>query len=65
MLADSQLLHKLPQNYVDTFGRSFCIYEDPAYPLRVQLQCSFQNAILPQQRKYFNKSMSQVRIAVE
>ena len=72
MLADSQLLPKLQQNAVDTNGRALCLYGDPAYPLRVQLQRPFQNAILNQQQmdfnksmRDFNKSMSQVRIAVE
>lgn len=65
MLADSQLLPELQLRAVDTMGRPLCIYGDPAYPLRVQLQAPFQNAILTQQQRDYNKSMSKVRIAVE
>ena len=55
MLADSQLLRRQRQNTVDTIGRPLSIYRDPAYPLRVRLQCPFQNAILTQQQKDFQQ----------
>ena len=43
-----------------------CIYGDPAYPLRVQLQAPFKkkNQLTPIQQEY-NKAMSNVRISVE
>lgn len=62
MLAQS---HLYAQFAVDTGGRALCIYGDPAYPLRPQLQAPFRNAILTLQQIAFNKSMSQVRISVE
>ena len=61
----SNLLPKLTQSAVDTNGNPLCLYGDPAYPLRVHLQCPFaRNRITPQEIA-FNKSMSQVRVAVE
>jgi hypothetical protein len=39
-----------------------CIYGDPAYPLRPQLQGSFKGAVITEQQQQWNKSM---RIAVE
>ena len=45
--------------------RSFCVYGDPAYPLRVQLQGPFRNAIVTPQMKNFNTAMSEVRASVE
>ena len=65
MLTQSQLLPKLQQYAVDTNGRALCIYGDPAYPLRVQLQAPFRSVRLTQQEKDYNQSMSQVRVAVE
>ena len=38
-----------------------CIYGDPAYPLRVQLQAPFRNVVLTPQMQAFNSSMSSVR----
>ena len=42
-----------------------CIYGDPAYHLRVQLQAPFRNVILTPQMQAFNSSMSSVRSCVE
>ena len=53
MLRMSDLLTKLSLNACDKNGNPLCLYGDPAYPLHTDIQ---QN---------FNKSMSQVRIAVE
>ena len=65
LLRMSNLLPKLAQYAIDTNGNSLCLYGDPAHPLRVHLQCPFRgNRITPQQTE-FNKSMSQVRVAVE
>lgn len=65
VLAQSQIYPQLQQNSIDTNGRTLCIYGDPAYPLRPQLQAPFRNAILTQQQKDYNYSMSQVRSSVE
>ena len=65
MLRDSQLLQKLQQYSFNTQGQPLCIYGDPAYPLRVHLQCPFQNAVLTPPQRDFNKSMSKVRVSVE
>ena len=51
MLADSGVYNELAMN-------SFCLYEEPAYPLRVHLQAPFRNAILTQQMEDVNYSMS-------
>ena len=42
-----------------------CLYGDPAYPLRTTLQAPFRNVHLTPQMMLFNKSMSEVRVAVE
>ena len=42
-----------------------CLYGDPAYPLRVNLQGPFKYAILTPQMQEFNAAMSVVRISVE
>ncbi|KAK3728021.1 hypothetical protein QZH41_009525 [Actinostola sp. cb2023] len=66
MLANSGLLQQLQQYAISPNGRRMCIYGDPAYPLRPQLQCPFRNvpALTPQMQA-FNTSMSSVRISVE
>ena len=46
-------------------GQVLCLFGDPAYPMRRQLQSSFSGAYLSQQQREFNKSMSQVRVIVE
>lgn len=65
MLADSGLLNLLQQHSYDSNGNPLCIYGDPAYPLRVHLQSCFKGANLNAQQKDWNKSMSEVRVAVE
>ena len=65
MLADSGLLHQLQLHAVSPLGQPMCIYGDPAYPLRVQLQAPYRNAILTADMQAFNTSMSEVRVAVE
>ena len=65
MLADSGLLHQLQLHAVSPLGQLICIYGDPAYPLRVQLQAPYSNAILTADMQAFNTSMSEVRVAVE
>ena len=65
LLAESQVYQQLQRFAVDTNGNSLCIYGDPAYPLRPQLQAPFRNAILTPQQREFKKAMSETRIAVE
>ena len=45
-------------------GSPLSIYGDPAYPLRAHLQIPFEGNYLPQEQKYFNKSMKTVRVSV-
>ena len=65
MLADSGLLHQLQLHATSPLGQPMCIFGDPAYPLRVQLQGPYKNAVVTPAMQVFNTSMSQVRIAVE
>eukprot|EP00794_Sanderia_malayensis_P000839 gene839-135_t len=65
MLADSGLLGMLQRFAVTPDGGQLCIYGDPAYPHRPQLQAPFKAAMLTQEEKDWKKSMSQIRIQVE
>ena len=65
MLADSKLLDQLERNAFSTAGRPLCLYEDPAYPLRVHLQGPYKHAVLNTLQEAFNTSMSGVRESVE
>ena len=65
LLADSGLLNDLSRYSFAPDGTPLCIYDDPAYPLRVHLQGPFKGAALTPLEQHFNKSMSQVRVAVE
>ena len=65
ILADSDLLTTLEQYAVSPTGQAMCIYGDPAYPLRVNLMAPFRGVALRAQMEAFNKSMSNVRTAVE
>ena len=65
MLCDSGLLQQLQQYAHSPAGQPMCIYGDPAYPLRVQLQAPFRNVVLTPQMQAFNSSMSSVRSCVE
>ena len=51
--------------YLPSVNPCMCIYGDPAYPLRVELQAPYRNAILTADMQAFNTSMSEVRVAVE
>jgi len=42
-----------------------CLYGDPAYPLRVNLQASFRDARLTPAMEAYNLAMSRVRTSVE
>ena len=46
MLADSTLLNDLQAFANSPLGNQYCIYGDPAYPLRVHLQAPFRNRAL-------------------
>lgn len=48
MLNQSDLYNQLVQYSVDSNGNVFCIYGDPAYPRRPQLQCPFQGPRITQ-----------------
>ena len=65
MLAESGLLRDSEQYAFSTGGQPMCIYGDPAYPLRVNLQGPFQGAALTPQMEMFNDSMSSVRVSFE
>ena len=65
MLAISNLYKLLTQYSIKQNGDMLCIYGDPAYPLRLQLQAPYMNALLTPQQKYFNMSLSKVRTSVE
>ena len=49
----------------DQNGRPMCIYGDPAYPHRPQLQGPFKGNNLTPLQKQYNKAMSEVRASVE
>ena len=65
MLAESGLLNQLQQHSWSPNGNLLCIYGDPAYPLRPQLQAPFKGARITPIQNAWNKSMSSVRVSVE
>ena len=65
MLAESGLLQDLQQNAVSPNGHLICLNGDPAYPLRVQLQRPFRNAVWKAQMQEYNARMSSVRESVD
>lgn len=60
MLSQTGLLRQLEQVMED-----YCLYGDPAYPLRPQLISPYKGGNITPGQAAFNKSMSQVRQAVE
>ena len=62
MLAD---LYQLQLHAHSPLGDPFCLYGDPAYPLRIHLQAPFRDRALTPLMMDFNKSMSTVRESVE
>ena len=58
MLADSYLSSDLHRFAV-------CVYGDPAYPLRVQMQGPFGYGVLTPQMQQYNTEMSAVKSSVE
>lgn len=65
MLRMSGLLNQLQQYSYKPNGDLLCIYGDPAYPLRPQLQGPFKGARLTPDQEAWNSSMSKVRVEVE
>ena len=65
LLARSGLLQDLQQHSIAPNGDLLCIYGDPAYPLRQQLQRSFGGAHLTPDQRQYNQAMSSVRVSVE
>ena len=65
MLADSALLNDLQAFANSPLRNPYCIYGDPAYPLRVHLIAPFRNGVLTPPMMAFNQSMSTVRESVE
>ena len=65
MLADSGLLKDLQRFANSPAGNPFCLYSDPAYPHRINLQTPFRNRALTAPMIAFNQSMSTVRESVE
>lgn len=65
MLTESGFLRDLGQFAFSHAGQPFCVYGDPAYPLRVHLQCPFRHGVLTDEMKAYNASMSAVRSSVE
>ena len=62
LLGMPNLLPKLTQYAIYTNGNSLSLYVDPAYPLRVHLQCPFRGNRITSQQTAFKTSMSQVRV---
>ena len=65
MLADSGSLRDLEQHAFSTLHEPMCMYGDPAYPHRVHLQSPFREAVLADDMKLCNASMSACLILVE
>ena len=66
MLAISGLKGEVEHYSFAPDGEVPCIYEDPAYPHRIHLQCPFQQRQgLPPEHQKFDHSMSQIRVSVE
>ena len=65
MLTDSNLLADLNRYAISAAGQPLCIYGDPAYPLRVNLQGPFRSAVLTPQMEAYNAAMSCVRSSVK
>ena len=65
MLADSRLLSDLQTFANSPLGNPYCIYGDPANPLRAHLIAPFRNGVLTSPMMEFNQSMSTVRESVE
>ena len=65
MLARSNVLPLLEQHSFGPTRNILCIYGDPAYPLRIQLQAPFRGARITPLQFSWNKAMSSARVSVE
>ena len=65
MLRESGLLPLLERHSLSPAGEIMCIYGDPAYPLRPQLQAPFKGANITEDQQLWNSRMSSVRVSVE
>ena len=65
ILRESGLLPELEARSHDLEGKVLCIYKDPAYPVRPQLQAPFPGNNLGKNQQALNASMSKVRISIE
>ena len=65
MLADSGLLRDLEQFAFNPTGHPLCVYDDPAYPLRIHLQGPLKYGALTPQMEAYNGKMSAIRSSVE
>jgi hypothetical protein len=65
ILRESSLLEVLRRMPSPPGGGQYCVYGDPAYPLRPQLITPYQQEPLSAQQKRFNSEMSSGRIIVE
>ena len=61
-MLDISNLYQLLTQYSIKNGDLLCIYGDPIYPIRLQLQAPYMNALLTPQQKDFNMSMSKVQL---
>ena len=64
LLRQSGFLDTLQRHSYAPDGTVLCVYGDPAYPLREQLQTGFKNASTDEEH-LFNQRMSSVRVSVE
>ncbi|XP_028395743.1 uncharacterized protein LOC114519770 [Dendronephthya gigantea] len=65
MLVESNLLQDLENLAFSPTNEPLCLYGDPAYPLRLQLQAPFREVQLTPEMVAYNESMSKVRVSVE
>ena len=54
MLAESNLLQELEENAFDPNGNPMCVYGDPAYPHRVDLQAPSRHGQITPRMNEFN-----------
>ena len=65
MLTDSRLLDNLEHFAFNPARQPFCLYGDPAYPLRIHLQGPLKFGALTHQMQQYNAAMSAVRSFVD
>ena len=64
MLHESGLLNDLKR--VEWFnGQPLCTCDDPAYPMETHLKAPYKEGNLTRDQKNYNKTMKEVRLAVE